>query len=85
MKDLDFQSDPYLLFIITLLDDTNYAFLFSDFNYQLDSSLKSSDDNDIVKRQTENNCQCKDGLPGPKGPPGSKGAQGKRGKKGGCY
>ena len=37
---------------------------------------------DAVKRQSEQNCQCKDGSPGPKGPPGIKGEIGMEGKQG---
>ena len=38
-----------------------------------------------VKRQSENDCQCKDGAPGPageKGQPGEPGKKGRRGQKG---
>ena len=37
---------------------------------------------DVVKRQSDQNCQCKDGIPGPRGPPGNKGKIGKEGKQG---
>ena len=37
---------------------------------------------DVLKRQTGNDCQCKDGIPGPKGPPGKKGEMGERGHPG---
>ena len=37
---------------------------------------------DVVKRQSEQNCQCKDGTPGPRGPPGNKGEMGIKGLKG---
>ena len=37
---------------------------------------------DVVKRQSEQNCQCKDGSPGPKGLPGNKGEKGMQGKQG---
>ena len=36
----------------------------------------------MVKRQSEQNCQCKDGSPGPRGPPGNKGEIGMEGKEG---
>ena len=36
---------------------------------------------DVVKRQSEQYCQCKDGNPGPRDPPGSKGMEGKQGCK----
>ena len=29
-----------------------------------------------MKRQPQQNCQCKDGGPGPEGPPGNKGEKG---------
>jgi len=35
-----------------------------------------------MKRQSEQNCHCKDGIPGPKGPPGNKGETGMEGKQG---
>ena len=35
-----------------------------------------------MKRQSENNCRCKDGTPGPIGPPGKKGDQGTPGVSG---
>jgi len=37
---------------------------------------------DIAKRQSGDECQCKDGTPGPRGPPGQKGSIGKEGHKG---
>jgi len=37
---------------------------------------------DVVKRQSEQSCQCKNGNPGPIGPPGSKGGRGSPGPKG---
>ena len=37
---------------------------------------------DVVKKQTEQNCQCKDGSPGPRGTPGNKGEMGIKGLKG---
>ena len=37
---------------------------------------------DVVKRQTEQNCHCKDGNPGLRGPPGNKGEIGMKGKQG---
>jgi len=37
---------------------------------------------DVLKRQAENDCQCQDGIPGPKGPPGEKGEMGQRGRPG---
>ena len=37
---------------------------------------------DVVKRQSEENCQCKDGNPGLMGPPGNKGEKGVEGKQG---
>ena len=37
---------------------------------------------DVVKRQSEQSCQCKDGSPGPIGPPGNKGQMGVEGRKG---
>ena len=37
---------------------------------------------DVVKRQSDQNCQCKDGSPGPAGPPGDKGEMGIKGLKG---
>ena len=47
---------------------------------------KSHDDtfekHDVVKRQSEQNCQCKDGSPGPRGPPGNKGEIGMESKQG---
>ena len=55
--------------------------------FQFSNSIQSKDDNglnkhDVVKRQTEQNCQCKDGSPGPIGPPGDKGEKGTEGVKG---
>ena len=50
------------------------------------SIFKEKDDNlnkhDLIKRQSEQNCQCKDGIPGPRGPPGSEGKVGMEGKQG---
>jgi len=45
---------------------------------------KENTDNrhDVVKRQSEQNCQCKDGSPGPKGAPGNEGEKGMEGKQG---
>ena len=40
---------------------------------------KNDEDIPVVKRQAEQDCQCKDGIPGAKGPPGKKGETGKRG------
>jgi len=37
---------------------------------------------DVLKTQAENDCQCKDGIPGPKGPPGKKGETRQRGHPG---
>ena len=37
---------------------------------------------DVVKRQSDQNCQCKDGTPGPRGPPGNKGEMGIKGDTG---
>ena len=37
---------------------------------------------EMMKRQSEQNCQCKDGSPGPRGPPGNKGEIGMEGKQG---
>ena len=57
-------------------------------NYKLVLTMcnlqEQSNDNihDVVKRQTEQNCQCKDGSPGPIGPPGNKGEMGIKGLKG---
>ena len=54
--------------------------------FQIWFSLKGKDDNlnkhDLVKRQSDQNCQCKDGSPGPRGPPGNKGGIGIKGFKG---
>jgi len=36
----------------------------------------------ITKRQLQNGCGCKNGVPGPRGPPGLKGGIGKEGRKG---
>ena len=36
----------------------------------------------VKKKQSEQNCQCKDGSPGPRGPPGNKGEIGIGGKQG---
>ena len=36
----------------------------------------------ITKRQSQNECECKNGAPGPRGPPGLKGGIGKEGRKG---
>ena len=44
-----------------------------------DNSLNK---HDVVKRQSEQNCPCKDGIPGPKGPPGNKGELGLKGDTG---
>ena len=35
-----------------------------------------------MKRQSDQNCQCKDGIPGIRGPPGNKGEMGMEGKQG---
>jgi len=35
-----------------------------------------------IKRQSENDCQCKDGEPGPPGEKGEMGQRGRRGKAG---
>ena len=35
-----------------------------------------------MKRQSKNDCQCKDGTPGPIGPPGQKGVSGLKGNAG---
>ena len=43
---------------------------------------KGPNKHDVVKRQSEQNCQCKDGSPGPRGPPGNKGEMGIKGLKG---
>ena len=32
----------------------------------------------ITKRQSQNECECKNGAPGPRGPPGLKGGIGKK-------
>ena len=57
-----------------------------DLKLTLDSQNKSNDYTldqlDVVKRQSGQNCQCKDGSPGPKGPPGNKGEMGVEGKQG---
>ena len=45
----------------------------------IDNSLNK---HDVVKRQSDQNCQCKDGTPGPSGPPGNKGEMGMEGKQG---
>ncbi|XP_065914339.1 short-chain collagen C4-like isoform X3 [Dysidea avara] len=47
------------------------------FNY--DNTINTHHD---VKRQSGNDCQCKDGTPGPIGPPGKKGDQGTPGVSG---
>ena len=44
-----------------------------------DNSLNK---HDVVKRQSDQNCQCKDGFPGPIGPPGDKGVKGDTGPSG---
>lgn len=47
--------------------------------------LQSQDESriqNVVRRQTSDGCQCKDGLPGPRGPEGRKGEQGTPGQKG---
>ena len=36
----------------------------------------------LIKRQSEQNRQCKDGIQGPRGPPGNKGEMGIKGPKG---
>jgi len=41
--------------------------------------LKNNQDIPVVKRQADQDCQCKDGIPGPKGPPDKKGKKGERG------
>ena len=41
-----------------------------------------STQHDVVKRQSKQSCQCKNGIPGPVGPPGNKrdiGSPGPRG------
>jgi len=43
---------------------------------------KTLNKHDLAKRQSEQNCQCKDGSPGPIGPPGDKGEKGMEGKQG---
>ena len=51
------------------------------FIIQLHTKINKDNDeilHDVVKRQTGNDCQCKDGIPGPMGPPGSKGEMGER-------
>ena len=40
------------------------------------------DNTDVTKRQSRDDCQYKDGTPGPRGPPGPKGDEGKQGRKG---
>ena len=54
--------------------------------FKLYFRFKGENDNpnnhDLIKRQSEQNCQCKDGSPGPSGPPGSKGEMGFKGLKG---
>ena len=37
---------------------------------------------DVVKRQSQETCHCKDGSPGPQGPPGYKGETGNKGDTG---
>ena len=37
---------------------------------------------DVIKRQSDQKCQCKDGSPGPRGNKGEKGMEGKQGRKG---
>ena len=48
--------------------------------------FKEKDNNlskhDLINRQSEQNCQCKDGIPGPRGPRGSEGKVGMKGKQG---
>jgi len=44
-----------------------------------DNTINPHDD---VKRQSRNDCYCKDGKPGPIGPPGKKGDQGTPGVQG---
>ena len=42
-------------------------------------SLKNNQDILVMRRQADQDCQCKDGIPGAKGSPGKKGETGKRG------
>ena len=41
-----------------------------------------STQHDVIKRQSEQSCQCKNGNPGPIGPPGNKGDTGSPGPRG---
>ena len=53
---------------------------------QLSSKIKANDDilnkHDVVKRQSQQSCECKDGAPGPQGKDGIPGPQGPPGNKG---
>jgi len=55
--------------------------------FLIQSGTEVNHDNTIdtyhdIKRQSGNDCQCKDGTPGPIGPPGKKGDQGTPGVSG---
>jgi len=47
---------------------------------QVKDKVNTDNKHDVVKRQLEQNCTCKDGSPGPRGPPGIKGEIGMEGK-----
>ncbi|XP_065912463.1 short-chain collagen C4-like isoform X4 [Dysidea avara] len=54
-------------------------------NSQTGANYGNTNSHQDVKRQSENDCQCKDGAPGPageKGQPGEPGKKGRRGQKG---
>ena len=50
--------------------------------FQVKANDDSLNKHGVVKRQSEQNCQCKDGSPGPRGTPGNKGEVGIKGVKG---
>ena len=49
---------------------------------QLKTDMDTTNIHDITRRQSGDECQCKDGTPGPRGVPGPKGYEGKQGHKG---
>ena len=46
------------------------------------ADMDTANIHDITRRQSGDECQCKDGTPGPRGVPGPKGDKGKQGHKG---
>ena len=49
---------------------------------QLKTDVVTTNIHDIKRRQSGDECQCKNGTPGPRGAPGPKGDEGKQGRKG---